>query len=171
MPTPSPPTTTPTREPVPAGDGGAPIGGRSARNAQRLPAHPDRGRQGGPSRPGGQGDQRASWGVSNMPLPEPYLLAIAGRGLAASGAPADPGLAGSSSLSRAVISRICAGRPSRSGRWRHAGLADRSGRGTTQQASMNAKPEPHGAPTVLRGGGPAGQALGQTTPPTPGGLC
>jgi hypothetical protein len=45
--------------------------------------------------------------VSNVSLTAPYLLGIAGRGLAASGAPADPGLAGSSSLSRAVISRIC----------------------------------------------------------------
>jgi hypothetical protein len=30
----------------------------------------------------------------------------------------------------------------------------------TQQAGANAKPEPHGAPTVLRGSGPAGQGLG-----------
>ena len=129
MPTPSPPTTTPTREPVPAGDGGAPNRREVSAecSAPTCSSRPRSARRLKPPRR--SGGSTCVVGVSNMPLPEPYLLGIAGRGLAASGAPADPGLAGSSSLSRAVISRICAGRPSRSGRWGHAGLAGRSGLG------------------------------------------
>jgi hypothetical protein len=153
MPTPSPPTTTPTREPVPAGDGGAP-NRREVSAECSAPTCSSRPRSARRPKP-----PRRSGGSTCVVGGEQYAAARAvparhrRQGLAASGAPADPGLAGSSSLSRAVISRICAGRPSRSGRWRHAGLAGRSGRGTTQQASMNAKPKPHGAPTVLRGSG------------------